>query len=331
MEKVKDKLKVLIASTSFEDEPEAYEVLKDANFQIINKTKKDRENWTEEDLVRELKNVDAAILGGDYDISSTVIENVDGLRAISLNCTGYNHVDIKSATKKGIIVSNVHGRSYNAVADFIFGLILCLMRQILKGNRIMLSGKWNKGVGKSPEVSCKTIGIIGMGSIGQAVARRAIGFDMKIIYNVRNPKKSLEEKYGLTFVSKDELLEQSDIVVLCCPLTEETYHLIGKDELKKMKKESYIINTARGPIIDEDALYEALCEKVIAGAALDVFDVEPVYESKFFGIENVILTPHMAGLADRQILECAVGASENLVKVLKGKKIENIINPEVLK
>jgi phosphoglycerate dehydrogenase-like enzyme len=168
-----------------------------------------------------------------------------------------------------------------------------------------------------------------MGSIGQAVAKRAIGFDMNILANVRTKRQELVDRYHLTFVSKEELLFHSDIVVICCPLSDETFHMIGVRELNLMKDSSFIINSSRGEIIDEDALYQALLKGNIAGAALDVFKDEPLTESKFFSLKNVVLTPHIGGLADQQIFACAEGAAKNLVAFFKGEEVPYIVNPSV--
>ncbi|QIZ09320.1 NAD(P)-binding domain-containing protein [Priestia megaterium] len=323
--------RILIASNTFETEKGAYTVLEELNCEVVTITADERKKWTEEDLAKTIQGFDGAILGGDHIITSRVLANADKLKAISLNCTGFNHVDVNAATNKGISVFNMPGLSYNAVADFIWGQILAVMRQIVKGDRVIRSGEWVKGVEKSIAVSGKTIGIIGMGSIGQAVAKRAMGFDMNILACVRTRRQELVDRYNVTFVSKEELLCHSDIVAICCPLSEETFHMIGDREFHLMKQSSFIINSSRGEIIDEEALYQALEKGTIAGAALDVFEGEPLTESKFFALNNVVLTPHIGGLADQQIYACAEGAAKNLVSFFKGEEVLHIINPVVSK
>jgi lactate dehydrogenase-like 2-hydroxyacid dehydrogenase len=323
--------RILIASNTFETENGAYEVLRELDCEVITIPAGERKKWTEDDLAKAIKGFDGAILGGDHTVTSCVLEKADRLEVISLNCTGFNHIDVSAATDKGISVFNMPGLSFNAVADFIWGQILAVMRQIVKGDRAIRAGEWVNGVEKSTAVSGKTIGIIGMGSIGQAVAKRAIGFDMKIISYVRTKRQEIVDRYNLTFVSKEELLCNSDIVVICCPLSAETFHLISDRELHLMKQTSFIINSSRGQIIDEDALYNALAQGKIAGAALDVYKDEPLKESKFFDLNNVVLTPHIGGLADQQIYACAEGAAKNLVSFFKGEEVLHIINPVVSK
>lgn len=325
-----NKCKVLVVSSTFETEPEALETLINAGLNVICVPILERENWEEADFISAIKDVDALVLGGEYEITEKVIASANKLKVISLNCTGYNHVNIEAATKKNIIVCNAPGLSFSAVADFIMGQILAIMRNIVKGDRMIRSGQWVKGVEKSCAVSGKTIGILGLGSIGLAVAKRAKGFDMRIVANARHPKQELEIEYGFKYVDKGKLIEISDIIVLCCPLSKETFHLISEKELNTMKKTAFIINSSRGPIIDEEALYNALKNKKIAGAALDVYSEEPLYKSKFFELDNVVLTPHIAGLADKQILDVAVRAAKNLVSALHGEKSNYIINPEVI-
>ncbi|MCK1992957.1 NAD(P)-binding domain-containing protein [Peribacillus muralis] len=323
--------RILIASNTFETEEGAYDVFRELDCEVVTVPAKERKHWTEDDLAKALQGIDGAILGGDHPVTERVLETADKLKIISLNCTGYDHLDVNAAIARGIAVCNMPGLSYNAVADFIWGQIFAVMRQIVKGDRAIRSGQWVKGVEKSASVSEKTIGIIGMGSIGQAVAKRAMGFDMKILACVRTERQELVDRYNVTFVSKEELLSTADIVVICCPLSTETHQMIGESELKSMKHSSYIINSSRGEIINEEALYEALVESRIAGAALDVFKEEPLMESKFFKLENVVITPHIGGLADRQIFDCAEGAARNLVSFLSGEKPLYIINPDVCK
>lgn len=325
-----NKFKVLVASSTFETELDAMEKLINAGFNVICVPISERKKWEEADFIREIKDVDALIVGGEYEITEKIISSANKLKVISLNCTGCNHVNIEAATKKGIIVCNAPGLSFNAVADFIMGQILVVMRNIVKGDRAIRSGQWTKGVERSYSVSGKTIGILGLGSIGLAVAKRAKGFDMKIVANARHPKQELEIEYGFKYINKEQLIKNSDIIVICCPLSEETFHLISEKEFNMMKKTAFLINSSRGPIIDEADLYEALKNRKIAGAALDVFSEEPLFESKLFELDNVVLTPHIAGLADKQILDVAVKAAENLVLILQGERSNCIINPEVV-
>ncbi|MCF8001751.1 MAG: phosphoglycerate dehydrogenase [Halanaerobiales bacterium] len=321
------KFKILIASTTFEGVNKAYEVLNNEDFKIFKKDKNDRQNWVKEDLIDAVKGKDGIIVGGEYNITEEIIQASDKLKVISLNCNGYNNVDVKAATKKGIAVTNTPGINNNEVANYIMGQILALVRHIVKANQVIRKGEWvTEDISSSIGLKGSILGLIGLGSIGQQVAQRAKCFDMKIIANVRHPSDERAAKYGVEFVSKEQIYKKSDIVVLSCPLTEKTRGLIDEKELKMMKKNSYIVNTMRGPIIKKQALYKALKKEWIAGAALDVFDEEPLLESKFFKLNNVILTPHIAGLVKTSIEAAAVLAAENLKNILLNNNSENKVN-----
>ena len=182
------------------------------------------------------------------------------------------------------------------------------------------------------DVHGKTLGIIGLGRIGAAVAKRAKGFDMDLIYYDVSRREGLEEKLGIVYKSLDEVLSESDLVTIHVPLTEQTHHLIGQREFSMMKRTAYLINTSRGPVINEEALCEALKERVIAGAALDVFEQEPIDpESPLLGLDNIVVTPHIASASVETRTRMAVVAAENLVSVLQGKEPPNLVNPGVKK
>lgn len=182
------------------------------------------------------------------------------------------------------------------------------------------------------DVHGKTLGIIGLGRIGSAVAKRAKGFDMNIIYYDVIRRENLEEKLGITFKSLEEVLSEANFVTIHVPLTKETYHMIGQRELSMMKETSYLVNTSRGPVINEEALYTALKEGVIMGAAMDVFEKEPIDpDSPLLGLENAVLTPHIASASVETRTKMAIVAANNLVSVLRGEEPPNLVNPEVRK
>ncbi|MBN1552076.1 NAD(P)-binding domain-containing protein, partial [bacterium] len=265
------------------------------------------------------------ISGADITLTEQFLSQARGLKYISLNCSGYDHIDLDAARANKIQVSNVQRMNYNAVADFTWGMILALMRRINEGDKSIRSGKWCDEVKMGIAVSEKKMGIIGLGSIGQAVARRAKGFDMTLISDSRKRDPKIAAKYDITYVSREDLLSSSDIIVLTCPLVEETRHMISHNEFKKMKSDAVLINPSRGGIIDTEALIWALQNGIIAGAALDVFETEPLYSSGLFDLPNVLLTPHMAGLADREISLVAQRAAVNMVDFLLGKKLNEQI------
>ena len=315
---------VLIISFTFEQEPDAFEVLRQGGFTPLLWAEKERKNATENDLTDYWNNIEdkqkptGIIIGADIAIGEKFLQQAKGLKAISLNCAGYEHLNTDALKRYGVRASNVPRQNFNAVADLAWGQIISLMRRIPQGDKNIRAGKWVDGVERGMAVSHKTIGIIGLGAIGKAVAKRAAGFDMDIIANDKFSDEFQEQgqPYKLRFVSRQELFEQADIIVLCCPSTAETRHIINSDSIEAMKKSAVIINPSRGDLIDTKALIQALKSGRIAGAALDVFEGEPIYESELFALENTVLTPHMGGLADREIRNVAVQSAKNMVEML---------------
>ena len=318
------KKKVLIVSFSFEQEPEAFQVLEDAGFTPVLLAEKDRKGFTEADFTgywAGLKEKPEGILmGADLPLGKYFARRAEGLKAISLNCAGADHLDLQAMEARGITVCNVPRQNFDAVADFIWGLILAVMRKIPEGNENIRKGNWCRGVERGYAVSGKTIGIIGLGAIGQAVAKRAAGFDMKILVSSTSRKPEPAEKYRAEYTERERLFEEADILVPACPLAPETYHMINEESLGRMKKETVIVNASRGGIIDTEALCRSLRKQEIAGAALDVFEEEPLYSSELFALKNVVLTPHMGGLADREIHNVAMQSAFHMVKLLSGEK-----------
>jgi len=265
-------------------------------------------------------------------IDKEVLDSAPCLKVISTYAVGYDNIDIKEATKRKIVVANTPGVLTETVADFTWALILSIARRIVEGDKIVRQKKfkgWGPLVLVGSDVYGKTLGIIGAGRIGQAVARRAKGFDMDILYFSRKRKKEFERECNAKFVDIETLLKQSDFVSLHTPLTSETYHLIGEKELKMMKKTSYLINTARGKCIDEKALVKALINKEIAGAALDVYENEPSITPKLTELENVVLAPHAASASIQTRTKMAIIAAENMLAGLEGKMPKYCVNPEV--
>lgn len=314
------KEKVLVISFSFEQEPDAFEVLRQGGFEPVLWPQAQRVDCTEEDLVRYWQALPekpaGIVMGADVSIGERFLSTAQGLRALSLNCAGYDHLDLAAFQQHQVSVCNVPRQNFSAVADLAFGQIISLMRRIPEGDEKIRSGQWCTGVERGYAVSGKTLGIVGLGAVGQAVARRASGFDMNIIVSSTSQKPELAEKLGLRYVDRDTFFQQADIIVLCCPHNEDTHHLINRDTLAKMKDSTVIINPSRGGLIDTEALCEALQSGKIAGAALDVFETEPLYDSPLFALKNTVLTPHMGGLADREIRNVAMQSAKNIVTLL---------------
>lgn len=315
------KHKALIVSFSFEQVPHAFQVLDDAGIDWKLLPFESRRTWEQSDYekywIENAVDCDSLIIGADFQINESFLNAAKQLKYVSLNCAGMDHLDMAAIEQHQIRVRNVPRRNFNAVADLVFGQIICLMRKIWLGDQSIRSGKWNQSVECGAAVSGKTLGIIGTGAIGQAVARRASGFDMPVIALSNSRRSELTEKLGIRYEDHDEFFRKSDIIVLTCPLAENTRHIINRQSLSLMKPGSYLINPSRGGLIHDEALLDALRNNKIAGAALDAFEEEPLYSSPYFDLTNVLLTPHIGGLADREIENVAIQSSVNLAEMLE--------------
>jgi len=289
-----------------------------------------------EELLEKAKGVDALL--------SLLTDRVDGdfmdavgpqLKVVSNYAVGFDNINIEDATNRGIVATNTPCNEVNeAVAEHTWALILALTRRIVEADEATRRGSykgWEPDVFLGTSLVDKTLGIVGLGRIGSMVAERAKGSRMKVLYYERKPEPEKEKEFNVKYVEFDELLKKSDIVTLHLPLTHETRNLISKETLEKMKKGSYLINTARGPIVDEDALVRALRDGKIRGAALDVFENEPNIHPELIGMENVILTPHIGSATIEVREKMGQMAVDAILNVLTGKKPENIINEKVWK
>jgi len=289
---------------------------------------------TEEELVSGVKGVDGLL--------SLLTEKIDGdlmdlsgpgLKVISNYAVGFDNINIDDATKRGIVVTNTPCNEVNeAVAEHTWALILSLARRIVEADESVRRGSysgWDPGTFLGTSLKGKTLGIVGLGRIGSMVAKRAKGYEMNLLYTQRKKNESLEQELDIKFETFDKLLTKSDFVTLHVPLSNETRGMINKESLSKMKKGSYIVNTARGGIVREDDLVEALREGNLKGAALDVFENEPNVHPELIGMENVVLTPHIAS-ATRKVRDIMCNmAFDAIIQVLEGKKPDNIVNGNV--
>ena len=270
-------------------------------------------------------------------IDKRILAESKYLQVISTFSVGYDHIDVKEATMRGIAVTNTPDVLTDATADLTLALLLGIARRVAEGHDLVMQGRWKDDwspkfmVGS--DLAGKKIGILGMGRIGRAVAKRALGFGMKILYHNRTGLSKKDAMlFSANYRSLEQLLKESDFVSIHVPLTEETHHLIDTAAITKMKKSSFLINTARGPIVDEAALFDALKEKRIAGAALDVFEREPLpSDSLLLSLNNILLTPHMGSAAEGTRYKMGEVAVKNLVNVLLGKKPPYLVNPDYLK
>ena len=293
---------------------------------------------SKEEIVRNAKDCEGLVTLLSDPIGADVIEQLPNLRVITQYAVGYDNIDLKYATKKGIIVTNTPGVLTETTADLTWALIMATSRRILEADRYVREGNWKVAWGPElllgSDIYGATLGIIGMGRIGRAVARRAFGFNMKILYTSRSIKErdtKVAEQLGAQRVDLQTLLRTSDIVTLHVPLSSDTTHLIGKTELTMMKSGSILINTSRGPVVDEDALYQALVTKHLGGAGLDVFTEEPIrMDSPLLQLANVVITPHIGSASTCTRSTMAKMCAENLRVALAGSRPPNIVNPEVL-
>ena len=276
-------------------------------------------------------------------IVSLLTDTIDGglLDAAGPQCkivanyaVGYNNFDLKAATERNVILTNTPGVLDDATATLTFTLLLATARRIAEADAYVRAGKWR---GWAPlffvglDVDRRTLGIAGLGRIGKNVARKAAGFDMKIIYSDMNRDLEFEKQYNATYVDKATLLKESDFLTLHVPLLPQTKHYIGAAELKQMKKTAVLINAARGPVVDEKALVEALRAKTIWGAGLDVFEDEPALAPGLTELDNVVLAPHIASATAETRFQMGEIAVNNVIKVLSGQAPDTCVNPDVLK
>jgi glyoxylate reductase len=265
-------------------------------------------------------------------IDAPVLEAGAALKVVANVAVGYDNIDVPAATQRGIVVTNTPGVVTEATADLTWGLLLSIARRIPEGDRYIRAGKWQEWkllflLGQ--DVYGQTLGILGMGRIGQAVARRAQGFGMRVLYHNRQPlAAAVEAELGATWVDLPTLLQQADFVSVHVPLSAANTHLIGAAELRMMRPTAYLINTSRGPVVDEMALVRALQEGWIAGAGLDVFEYEPQVPPAFFTLDNVVLVPHVGSASVATRTRMAVMAAENLLAALRGERPPYVVNPE---
>ena len=278
---------------------------------------------------------EANVLAGLFlPVSSKVFDEMPNLRIVGVSRAGVENVNVEEATKRGILVFNVMGRNAHAVSDFTVGMLLSECRNIARAHYAIKNGEWRKTFSNSNnimELHGKTIGIIGFGYIGRLVAKKLSGFDMNtLIYDPFVSKEAIEEA-GYKKADLNELLQSSDFITINARLTDANRNMISEEQLKLMKKTAILINTGRAGLVDQNALIKALQENWIAGAALDVFSVEPIEpDSELLKLDNVTLTTHIAGTTTEALTNSPYLLMEDINKFFKGENAKFIVNPEVL-
>jgi glyoxylate reductase len=283
--------------------------------------------WEEEDqpvprdvLLKEVKEVDGLLCLLTDTIDEELFNYAPKLKVVSTMAVGYNNIDVEAAKKRGITVTNTPGVLTETTADLTFALLMATARRLVEASEFLRNGEWGAW---SPmqltgqDISGRTMGIIGLGRIGEALVKRAKGFDMNVLYYNRTRKLEKEAEYGIQYATLNELLKQSDYVCILIPYSKEVHHLIGEEELLLMKEDAILINTARGGIVDEDALYKALIDGQLWGAGLDVFEQEPVSTTHpLLSLPNVVAIPHIGSASVQTRMKMAHLAADNIVNVL---------------
>lgn len=267
-------------------------------------------------------------------INEEIMAAAPRLKCIANYGVGYNNIDVEAASRRGVMVTNTPRVLDHATADLAFALLLAVARRLTEADRFLREGKfhgWKPDMLLGDDVYGAVLGIVGLGRIGQAMARRALGFNMSILYTQRHRAEAqIESELRAVYVPIDELLRKADFVSLHCPFSDETRHLIGERELKLMGPKHYLINTSRGPIVDEKALVRGLKERWIKGAGIDVYEREPKVEPGLVDCENAVLLPHIGSATVVARAAMAETAARNLVAALEGEVPPNLVNPDVL-
>jgi len=315
-------MKILITPRSFTStSKKPLEMLEEKGYEIIkNETGKP---LNEKEMLILIKDADGIIIGIDK-LNVEIIRQTYNLKVISKYGVGVDNIDIKAATEQGIVVTNTPTANIDAVADITFALMLALARRIPEANRETKAGNWKKFIGTS--VWRKKLGVIGLGKIGRQVVKRARGFEMEILCYDIIQDEEFARQFGVRYVDLETLLKESDYITIHTPLNDATRDMIGYKELEMINENAFLINTSRGGIIDEKALYDALKNNKIKGAALDAYEKEPPENSPLVELENIIMTSHNGAYTKEAINNMGIQAAQNLVDVLEGREPENRIN-----
>lgn len=288
---------------------------------------------TKEELLEKVQGKNAVITQLTDKVDKEFFEAAKEVKIVANYAVGFDNIDLEEATKRGVYITNTPDVLTNATAELAWALLFATARRVVESDKFMRAGKfqgWAPMLFLGKGVTGKTLGIIGAGRIGQAFAKMAKGFDMKILYTARSPKKEFEEETGAQYVDLDTLLKESDFVSIHVPLTPETRHLIGEKELKLMKKSAILINTGRGPVVDEKALVKALKNKDIYAAGLDVYEREPLFEEELAQLDNVVMLPHIGSATEEARRDMSILVAQNIIDVIEGRVPRTLVNKDVL-
>jgi glyoxylate reductase len=307
------------------------ERLRERHDVLVNRSE---EYMSRQDLLKVVRGVDGLVSMLNERIDAELLDCAPGLKVVSNYAVGYNNIDVAAATARGVMVTNTPDVVTDATADLAWAILMGIAREVCVVDRFVRSGEWTEWRPErfiAADITGTTLGIIGLGRIGQAMARRAAGFDMRVLYtDAHRAAGDVETRCNAQYVALESLLEESDFVTIHVPLNQDTRHLIGAGALSLMKPTAYLVNAARGGIVDEQALVQALRSGQIAGAALDVYEDEPRLAEGLAGLPNVILIPHLGANSRRTRDRMAVMTADNMLAALAGDVPPNIVNPEVL-
>jgi glyoxylate reductase len=287
-------------------------------------------------IIEKASKVDALTTLLSDKIDAEVFDAAPNLKIVAQYAVGFDNIDVKEATKRGIYVTNTPGVLTETTADFAWALLMAAARRVVEADKYVRTGKWTVGwhpmMFQGGDVYGATLGIVGLGRIGSSIAKRAKGFDMRVLYHDVIRRQDLEKELGIEYTEVDSLLQTADFVTLNVPLLKETHHLIDEKKLKLMKKTAILINNARGPVVDERALFKALKEGWIAGAGLDVFEQEPTPTSNLLlTLDNVVVAPHISSASFETRSKMAEMVAGNLIAFFDGKAPPNLVNQEAAK
>ncbi len=292
-------------------------------------------DFNREAIIERLQGMDAAVITTSDPVDEEFLTRCPGLKAVCSASVGFNHIDLEACTRHGVIATNTPGVLTDSVADMALCLTLATVRRLSEGERMVRAKQWQGSHLKQllgHDLHHATVGVCGFGRIGQAIAKRLRGFDTKVLYtDIRRVDRKIEDALQASYASKDDLLRQSDIVILILPYTPETHHYIGKAELARMKVSAVLINMARGGIVDDAALADALKTGRIWSAGVDVYENEPVVNPALFDLTNVVLTPHIASATEATRRAMTMLAAQNCVAALTGATPPNLLNPDYRK
>jgi len=297
--------------------------------------------WDREDvppprevLLREAADCDGLLTLLTDRVDTELLDRAPRLRVVANMAVGFDNIDVAAATARRVVVTNTPEVLTETTADFAFALILAAARRLVEADAFTRAGRWKTWgplLLAGQDVHHATLGLIGVGRIGSAVARRAKGFEMRVLYYDTVRRHDLEQELGLEFRELDDVLREADIVSVHVPLTPQTRHLIGREQFRMMKKTAVFVNAARGPIVDQEALVEALRTRTIYAAGLDVFEQEPIApDDPLLALDNVVVAPHIASASIPTRTRMATLAAENIAAVLQGRRPPTPVNPEVL-